>query len=142
MLRCPTANGGGRVEDSLADLTHTEGDLASFERLDVTPGLKLVLRRFCHGLKALARSDTRAELCVISAERVTGGGFHARELGSNLYLPTARWATHGVDGVTRAARSRARSRPRLPNCAARALPAAVRPIAVSSGGRTVALMTN
>src|SRR5680860_1925483 len=64
VLRCPTANGGGCVEDPLADLTHTEGDLASFERLDVTPGLKLVLRRFCQGLKVLARPDTTAELYV------------------------------------------------------------------------------
>ena len=90
VLRCPTANGGGGVEDPLADLTHTEGDLASFERLDVTPGLKLVLRRFCHGLKVLARPDITAELYVISAERVTGGGFHALRSHSSAAGSAAR----------------------------------------------------
>ena len=76
VLRCPTANGGGGVEDPLADLTHTEGDLASFERLDVTPRFNLVLRRFCSWPKVLARPDTHSGGVVCNQR----GARHRRKL--------------------------------------------------------------
>jgi hypothetical protein len=93
VLRCAIADGGGAIGDLLADLSHAAGDLASSERLDVSPRVKLVLRRFCHGAKVVARPDTTERSLMQAASCTAVRSLHAFRLEAWLLDQATRLLT-------------------------------------------------